>query len=355
MSVEHIAKRAATKKQTRAIPKPRSDDSALWDVVFGAYGKSAVMLAHKLGLFVLLHEKPRTAEEVCAALKIAQRPAETLLAVSASLGFVRCQGERFRLTALSEDYLLPNSPTYFGSYFDLIIDNYAVCSLDSLEKAVLTDKPQVYGGAEVFKSHEEQAQLARDFTRAMHSISMGPALAWPSKLNLSRHRLMLDIGGGSGAHSIGATLKWPKLQAAVFDLAPVCEVAREFAAVQGPQGRIATHVGDMWEDPFPQADLHFYSNIFHDWAPEKCRLLARKSFDALPSGGRIVVHEALYNNQKTGPFTAGAYSMIMLGWTSGGRQHSGKEIAQMLRDGGFTRIQITPTFGVMSIVTGRKP
>jgi ubiquinone/menaquinone biosynthesis C-methylase UbiE len=355
MSVRGTAERTATGTKARSIRKPRSDDSALWDVVFGAYGKPAVMVAHKLGLFPLLDEKPRTTEEVCGALKIAQRPAETLLAVSASLGFVRRQGERFRLTALSEDYLLPGSPTYFGSYFDLIINNYSVCSIDSLEKAVLTDQPQVYGGAEVFKSHQEQAELARNFTRAMHSISMGPALAWPSKLNLSKHRVMLDIAGGSGAHSIGATLKWPKLQAVVFDLAPVCEVAREFAAMQGPRGRIATHVGDMWKDPFPEADVHFYSNIFHDWSPEKCRFLARKSSVALSSGGRIIVHEALYNNQKTGPFTAGAYSMIMLGWTAGGRQHAGKEIAQMLNDAGFTRIQITPTFGVMSIVTGRKP
>jgi hypothetical protein len=341
-------------KRTQRICKPHSDDAALWDVIFGVYARPAVMLSHKLKLFPLLHEKPRTIGEVCSALKIARRPAETLLAVNASLGFVRLQDDRFRLTRLSEDYLLPESPTYFGSYFDLIINNYSVCSFESLERAVLTDKPQVYGGAEVFQSHEQRAELARSFTRAMHSISMAPALAWPSKLNLSKHRVMLDVAGGSGAHSIGATLRWTKLKAIIFDLAPVCEVAREFAEAQGPAGRITTKVGDMWNDPFPEADLHFYSYIFHDWQPDKCRLLARKSFDALPSSGRIVVHEALYNNQKTGPFAAAAYSMIMLGWTTG-RQYSGREISEMLTGGGFVGIEIKPTFGFMSIVTGRKP
>ena len=53
------------------------------------------------------------------------------------------------------------------------------------------------------------------------------------------------------------------------------------------------------------ADLHFYSYIFHDWPPDKCTFLARESFDALPSG-RIIVHEVLYDNQKTGRFAAGA-------------------------------------------------
>jgi hypothetical protein len=154
------------------IRKPRVGDQPLWDVIFNVYGRPAVLLAHKLGLFTLLHEKPRSLAEICEALKIAHRPAETILAVNASLGFVRLQGDRFRLTPLSEDYLLPASPAYFGSYFDPIINNYSVCSIEALEKAMLTDRPQVYSGAEVFKSHDHQAELARGFTRAMHSISM---------------------------------------------------------------------------------------------------------------------------------------------------------------------------------------
>jgi len=32
-------------------------------------------------------------------------------------------------------------------------------------------------GSEVFKSHEEQGELARAFTRATHSASMAPATA----------------------------------------------------------------------------------------------------------------------------------------------------------------------------------
>jgi len=99
---------------------------------------------------------------------------------------------------------------------------------------------------------------------------MGPALAWPEVLELSRHQLMLDIGGGSGTHCIGATLRWPQLDALLFDMAPVCEVAQELITRQGLESRIRTHVGDLWNDPFPSADLHFYSMVYHDWPPEKC-------------------------------------------------------------------------------------
>jgi O-methyltransferase domain/Dimerisation domain len=337
----------------QAIREPRSDDQPLWDIVFGCYGRPAVLLAHKLGLFTFLAEAPRTLADISSALKIAQRPAETMVAACAALGFVQFRGGKFSLTPLAEDYLLPASPTYFGGYFDLIINNHTVCSLPSLEKAILTDSPQVYGGAEVFRSHEEQAQLARDFTRAMHSISMAPALAWPGKINLSGHRMMLDVGGGSGAHSIGAVLRWPNLHATVFDIAPVCEVAQETAAASGLSGRISTHVGDMWNDSLPPADLHFYSYIYHDWPPEKCKMLSQKSYSSLSPGGCIILHECLYNDHKTGPFAAAAYGMIMLGWTTG-RQYSGKELYEMLQEAGFQHIEITPTFGFMSIVTGRK-
>lgn len=349
-----MAVSAKPQAQHPQIRKPRSDDRPLWEIVFGVYGCPAVMLAHKLGLFPLLHQKPRTLDEICSALGIAPRAAEAILAANTSLGFVRLNNGRFRLTPLSEDYLLPDSPTYFGSYFDIIIGNYAACSIEAFEKAARSGKPQVYGGEEVFQTHEAKADLARAFTRAMHSMSMAAALAWPERLDLSRHRVMLDVGGGSGAHAIAATRRWPKLQAIILDLAPVCEVAREIVARQGPPGRIRTHTADMWKDPFPQADLHFYSCIFHDWPYDQCCFLARKSFESLPSGGRIILHEVLYNDRKTGPFAAAAYSMIMLAWATG-RQYSGKELKKILTDAGFVGIEIKPTFGYMSIVTGRKP
>ena len=159
-------------KKKPALRKPPVDDRKLWDVVFSVYGAPAVLLAHKLELFPFLAEQPRSFAEICEQLDIANRPAETILAANAALGFIELKGGRYALTPLSEDYLLEASPTYFGSYFDLIINNYPVCSIESLEKAVLTDSPQVYGGADVFKSHEEQANSARSFTLAMHSISM---------------------------------------------------------------------------------------------------------------------------------------------------------------------------------------
>lgn len=337
-----------------AIRKPRTDGQPLWDINFGILAGSAVLVAHDLKLFPLLAEQPRTLSEVCEALHIAARPAEALLSVCVAWGLMHVQDGCYSLTPTSEDYLLESSPTYFGGFLDFVIANHSMSSFASVKKAVLTNASQVYRGEEMFKAHEEQANLARAFTRAMHGTSMGPALAWPEVVDLSGHQVMLDVGGGSGAHCIGASRRWPSLHAIVFDIAPVCEVAQEFITRYASRSRIQTHVGDMWNDPFPLADLHFYSWIYHDWPRERGQFLTRKSFESLAPGGRIIIHEMLYNDQKTGPLSAAADSIAMLVFTEG-QQYSGRELSAMLVEGGFVDIEVKPTFGSWSIVTGRKP
>jgi predicted O-methyltransferase YrrM len=131
-------------------------------------------------------------------------------------------------------------------------------------------------------------------------------------------------------------------------------VADEFVAQYGLANRIETRAGDMWEDAFPAADAHLYSNIFHDWPPEKGRFLVEKSFTSLESGGLIIVHEMLYDDDKNGPYAAAGLSAAMLAWTQG-QQYSGSELAEMLVGAGFRDISIKPTFGYYSIVTASKP
>ncbi len=343
------------KEDFPSIKAPRVDDRPLWDVVFAVYGYPALLLAHRLKIFPLLAEGPRTLAEICNALSIQQRPAEAILTVATSLGFLSLQEERYALTAVAEEYLLESSPNYFGFFWDLMIANYQVCSFSTLEKAVLTDSPQAYGGGDIFKSHEEQIELLHRFTRGMHSISITSAFVWPEVFDFSQHRVMLDVAGGSAAHSIGAALKLPNLKVIFLDFLQVCEIAQEYIGQYGLQERIKTQEINIWNDHWPSADLHFFSNIYHDWTPEKCHFLTAKSFNSLePGGGRIVIHEMLYNDEKTGPFPSAAYSMMMMGWTEG-KQYSGLELSAMLQEIGFEDIQIRKAFGYYSIVTGRKP
>jgi len=106
-----------------------------------------------------------------------------------------------------------------------------------------------------------------------------------------------------------------------------------------------SHGRIIWQDSFPTADLHFYSQIYHDWPLEKCRFLTQKSFESLEPGGRIIIHEMLYNDDKTGPFPVAAFNIVMLLCTEG-QQYSGSELWAMLREAGFTDIEVKPTWAI---------
>ncbi|MBX9333380.1 methyltransferase, partial [Serratia marcescens] len=237
---------------------------------------------------------------------------------------------------------------------DLMIENSEIFSLKNLENAIRKNTSQAYGEQELFETHTLDADRMRRFTHAMHSLSMGSASVWPALLPLGACRAALDIGGASGAHAISLAAHWPTLTCTVFDLPEVCPLAADYARHYGLSQRIGTHSGDMWRDPYPAADLHLYSNIFHDWPMDKNRFLAQKSYAALPPGGRIVIHEVLYNDDGDGPPAAAGYSLMMMGWTQG-RQYSGREIGDLLHDVGFGPAQVLPSLGYFSIVTAQKP
>lgn len=331
--------------------------SAIFDVVFGLPAAQAVHVAHELHLFeILAQHSALTLEEIATQLKIQERPAQSLVSMCTSLNLLQLNNQKkFELTDTARHFLLKESPFYVGGALDITLMNGEVYSFKSYRQALIHNTSQVYQGKELFKTNEEQIGLAKAFTHAMHGKSMAMANVWPKKIDLSAHHTFLDIGGGSGAHSITAMLHNANLKAIVYDRPGVCDVAKEYIHQFGLEKRIQTQIGDMWKDPFPDADIHFYSDIFHDWSIEKCKQLIQKSHQTLKSGGRILLHEMFFNDQKTGPYGVAAYNIMMLLWTEGGQQFSKREMSALLESAGFISVEVIPTgFGDWSLMTGLK-
>jgi hypothetical protein len=231
--------------------RPRSDDRRLWDIDAGLWQSLGVLVAHDLKLFVLLNDKPRTVPEVCTALQIASRPAAALLNTCAAAGLLQTDGVSYALTPLAEDYLVPGGPAYRGAILDASIAYSALLTFDSLKRAVLTDTPQIHASKDLFQVHEEQSAEAMAFTHEMHANSLAAAQVWPEALDLSQHRRMLDVGGGSGVHSIAAAQRWPSLEAVIFDLATVCTVGRVAKGAHAPKALAGAVLGDFHHTALP--------------------------------------------------------------------------------------------------------
>ena len=327
----------------------------IWDIILGFTGYPAIFVALDLGLYELLARGPLSISEIAKNLNLESRPTEALVYTNVSLGFMKIEGGAICLTKVSEHYMLRNSPTSFCSLFETVANSDFLGSIKHLKQAVLTNKAQTYAGEQdVFKSHKQQFEQAKHFTKAMHSISVSTARYWVETIDLSSFTTFLDIGCGSGAHSLAAVNKWPELKAILFDIEPVCSASRELHANEKNSGRLEYFVGDLWESDFPDADVHFYSQIFHDWSMDKCEYLANKSYKSMKSGGRIVLQEMLYHDDKTGPFFAASSSVNMLLWTEG-MQYSGQELEALLKKTGFINIEIKSNKGFWHLVVGQKP
>lgn len=338
---------------------PSIDEKPMRDVQWGLVGGPTFYVAYDLGLFRQLAEQSMTLHQMANALGISARAAQALLSVSCSWGFVEKSDGEFSLSASGRVYLDPSSPTFMGTWLDgqsRALQTQRM-SYESIREAIVSDRPTGEWGQEIFNYSAPEAiesDAALRVANNFQTLSLGPSTAWPQHVDLSKHRMILDIGGASGAHAMGATSRWPNLSGIVLDFEPVCDAAEKIIAGYGLTDSVKTYAGDMFKDPFPDADVHFYSNILHDWPPERGAFLMRKSFDALESGGLVILHEMLFNDDKTGPPTVAAINLNMLR-TMMGQQYSGAELSDILEEAGFTNITTTQTFGYYSIVVGAKP
>jgi hypothetical protein len=137
----------------------------------------------------------------------------------------------------------------------------------------------------------------------------------------------------------------PALEVVLMDLKEVAAEAAKYVERYGVGAQVSTAGVNMFTEAWPtDADAHFFSNVFHDWSDETNRDLAKRSFDALPSGGRIFLNEILMDDEYTGPYQAAAFSLLMLIGTLG-KQYSLAEFRAILESAGFTDVEAQRTGG----------
>lgn len=350
----------SSKSPARCPETPTCDDRPIWDLMLGWNQFPTLMAADELGLFSFLNDGAGTEEEIRGHLSIGARACEAMLGVLTSHGFLVLRQGRFHLTDLSRNFMLPTSPYYWGGMLALLRDfpmNGA-----TVREAMQRDKrPSVFAAEEDkgltddWEGGDLDPDKARDITAAMHSHSFPAATGvarWGDFTGVSR---LLDVGGGSGCFCIALAMKHPDMAFTVMELPAVCDAAQEYITEYGFQDRIDTCGVDMFRQGWPTGhDAVFMSNVLHDWDRLGCEHLVRSSFDALPRGGRIYIHEVLLDDTKTGPLAASSFSLHILLFAEG-KQYTAGEIAELLEEAGFGDIAFTPTYGHYSLVSARKP
>lgn len=332
------------------------DDRIIWDTWLAMFRFPVVAAADEVGTFAALSGEGKQSAELAAELDVDARALGIHLGMLAALGFVERREGRWRATAATRTWLHPQADGYAGPLIHRLREAQPL-HMQLVQTLRTGNRAEAYRTATAeWERGEMPADLAPVITSFMNAHSRAAALAVAQQPLFAGLRSTLDVGGGSGIFSIELARAWPQLRATVLEIDRICVEADRYITQAGLQGRVNTHAANMFTQPWPRGhDAHFFSNIFHDWSDETCRLLARQSFEALPPGGHILLHEMLMDDDGCGPLPCAAFSLLMLISTKG-RQYSLPELRGFLEGAGFVDIETARTGGgYYSLVSARRP
>jgi SAM-dependent methyltransferase len=329
---------------------PRLDTTRLQRIAQAYWESAALMAAVELDVFTAIARGHDTIAAAAEAVGISERNAERLLTALAAMTLLERDGTRFANAPDVQRFLVKDNDRYAGPW--ILFTKPRWSAYGELSQRLRAKAENRLGAYESFTVED-----ARRYHAATYSIGMGAARLFSRSVDLGGRRLMLDLGGGSGAYSIVATQAFPGLKAVVLDLPPVVVVAEEYIAANGATERVGTLAGDFTRTPFPPGvDVVVMASNLPQYEPDLIRLVVRKAFDALVPGGEMhLIGETLHDDRK-GPLSAALWGLNEAVYGSTGVAHTESEVTSYLQDAGFGDVAVHPFVpGVLSRTTGRKP
>ncbi|MEW5968136.1 MAG: methyltransferase [Pseudomonadota bacterium] len=317
-----------------------------WDrLVLMAGGHTAFQLLWagvELGLYDKLSAQPgQTLDQLAQSMGLARQPARILLIGLTALGVIKLENSGYFNAKLTEDRMVSGMPgciaPILGWQAHIVYPGMVdfVASLKE-NRNVGLDR---FGGSEptLYERLTHDKRLEKIFQDSMSGLSRQANRFLPKAMDFSRYRHVVDAGGGDGTNAMAIARAYPDLKTSVFDSASVCAHARQNIAQAGMSGRVGTWEGNFFDTPFPpDADCVVYCHILTIWSMDKNRALLKRTFDALPEGGAVVIFNMMGDDDDRGPLTTALGSPYFLAIATGeGMLHPWKDYEGALRDVGF--------------------
>ncbi len=339
-------------------PVARHQARVLFDLCAGFVYSQVLLACVRLRLFPLLHaEGPMTAAALAPRLGLDEAAAARLLGAAASLDLLSRQRDgRYALGPLGAAMVGDEG-------LQAMVEHHAVLYDDLRDPvALLRGERGGAGGLQRLWSYaraERPADLAAEEV-ADYSALMAASQAMIAEdvldaLPLSRHRCLMDVGGGEGVFLSAAAARAARLRVVLFDLPAVAERARARFARNGFGSRAQAVGGDMFRDALPQgADIISLVRVLHDHDDAAALAILRAVRRALPPDGVLLLAEPMAGTAGAEPVGEAYFGFYLLAMGQG-RARSAAEIDAMLREAGFAPGRMLRTrmpLLVRALVTG---
>ncbi len=324
----------------------QSHAASMFGVITGFVYTKTLTAAVDLGIIARLASAPASTADLAAQAGLDLPAASRLLAAAAAIDLVEpLTGDRWTLGQRGAALACNKGALAMIEHHKIFYDDLA-------DPVALLQRGRGGGKLAAFWSYAEAAgrgEPASDADPGTHAYSALMAASQPmvaeqvlDSHDFSRHRKLLDVGGGHGAFLTQVAARHPGLSLALFDLPPVAEAARTVLDSRG-LARVEAHGGSFRDDPLPiGADLVTLVRILHDHDDDVVAALLAKVHTALPPGGTLLIAEPMAG-------TAGAEAMgdayfgLYLWAMGSGRPRSFAAYAALLETAGFQRIREVPT------------
>jgi SAM-dependent methyltransferase len=320
------------------------------------WASKTLLSAIEMGLFTELARGDERFETLRGRMGLHPRSARDFLDTLVSLGFLKREGDTYGNTRETELFLDKRKPSYIGGILEMA--NHRLYPFwGHLTEALRTGSPQNEikgGGPGMFETLYSDPTRLEEFLRAMTGISHGANMTIAHAFPWRDYKTFVDIGTAQGDLAAQIALANPHLRGTGFDLATVAPIFEAYAAATGVADRVSFVPGDFFKEPLPKADVVLMGHILHDWDLPTKKMLVKKAFDALPSGGAFVVYESIIDDARVKNTFGLMMSLNMLIETPGGFDYTGADCSGWMKEAGFSATRVEPLVGPDSMVIGIK-
>lgn len=304
--------------------------SNLMRLANGYAESKTLLIAAELGVFTALGGRARRVGELARACRTTEQGMRLLLNALVGLRLLTVRNDLYRNSPFAQTYLDEQSPKAVTNLLWLLTHHWS--DWTGMTRSIRRGRP---GWAPITAS----GGFRWRFALAMHERSHVLAAKTIATMPLPKRAVrLLDLGGGAGSYSIALARRYPKLTGLLVDQSVA--VARSLIRRSRLQDRLAVRAGDVFMAELGDGyDAVLVGNLLHDFDEKDNRRLLRRVHRVLKPGGKLFVVEFFLDDSLTKPVEASVFSLLMYGFTSGGRSYGWREVEGWLKDLGFGRIR----------------
>lgn len=321
------------------------------------WASKTLLSAVEIGVFTELASGPQEFYRLATKLELHPRSAQDFLDTLVSMGFLERKNGRYWNSPDVDLFLDKDKASYVGGILELM-NARSYGFWNNLTQALRTGQQQNEakddGDASPFESIYAEPAGLKNFLSAMSGLSRASNMAIAEKIPWERCSTFADIGTAQGDLAVQIALRNPHLKGVGFDLAEVRPVFDDYVEANGVNDRVRFQAGDFFKDELPRVDVITMGHILHDWNLAEKKMLIRKAYEALPSGGVLVAYDSIIDDERRENTFGLLMSLNMLIETPGGFDYTGADCMKWMEEAGFSKVYVAHLVGPDSMVVGVK-